>query len=339
MTIAVEVLWTGVAGILLWTMGTVVFDTVHCLLHVMLRSRWVLLRALGWPHGIHHRWLDRELRTNWELQRLNFLCHLVPEYLTQLAFSAALLLVIPSPSVWVCIALQTLAFGYLLAHKGLDRNHLPVEVLDAYRPSFFCPPAYHALHHVHPDAYFSAYTKLVDEVLGSAAWLAGRRYALVGADTQFGRALRAGLCEAGAADAAAISRPADAARDDLDVLVLCDPEIDRVAFVEAFARATLARRLPPEVWAIHTRADDGVARHYARGVRVSYRVLFAPDPAALGAPDARRTLSLVQRGAHFVPLCGAAAAWRAWRGFRATRPLQPDWVPRVRSRLAAALAR
>jgi hypothetical protein len=337
MATAVEVLWIGAAGILLWVAGTVVFDTVHWLLHLMLRSRWAPLRALAWPHAIHHRWLDGELRTNWELQRLNVLCHLIPEYLTQLAFSTSLLLALPPAPVWTCIALQTLAFGYLLAHKGLDRNHLPVEILDAYRPSFFCPPAYHALHHVHPNGYFSAYTKLIDQLIGSAAWLAGRRYALHGAETEFGRALRAGLRAAGAGEVHAIERPADAARDDLDVLVLCDPGADPIAFVEAFARATLTRRLPPEVWALHSRAGDAVARHYARSVRVSYRVLFAPDSGALGASDARRVLSLVRRGAHFVPLCGAAAAWRAWRAFRGTRPLRPDSAPRVRSRLAAAL--
>lgn len=339
MATVAHALWTLAAGILLWIAGTVVFDTVHWLLHLMLGSRWALLRALGWPHGVHHRWLDSELRTNWELQGMNVFCHLIPEYLTQLAFSVSLLVLLPPAPIWTCIALQTLAFGYLLAHKGLDRNHLPVEILDAYRPSFFCPPEYHALHHVHPDAYFSAYTKLVDQLLGSAAWLAERRYALVGADTEFGRALRAGLRTVGAADVCAIECPADAARADLDVLVLCDAEVDRVAFVEAFARATRTRRLPPEVWAIHARADDASARHYARSVRVSYRLLFAADPGALGAEDARRALSLVRRGAHFVPLCGTAQAWRGWRSFRATQPQRPETAPRVRSRLAAALER
>ena len=95
MATVVEVLWVGFAGVLLWIAGTVVFDTVHWLLHLMLGSRWALLRGLGWPHGVHHRWLDGELRTNWEFQRINVLCHLIPEYLTQLAFSASLLFVLP----------------------------------------------------------------------------------------------------------------------------------------------------------------------------------------------------------------------------------------------------
>src|SRR5262249_35464074 len=101
----------------------------------------------------------RELRTNRELQRLNVVCHLIPEYLTQLAFSGLLLLALPPAPVWTCVALQTLAFGYTLSQLGLDINHRPVEILDAYRPSLVCPPPYHALHHVFPGAYFSAYTR------------------------------------------------------------------------------------------------------------------------------------------------------------------------------------
>jgi monoglucosyldiacylglycerol epimerase len=192
-----EALGIAGGGALLWLAGTVVFDAVHCLLHQMLASRSALLRALAWPHGVHHRWLDRELRANWEFQRRNVACHLVPEFLTQVAFSGALLLMLPPAPVWLCIGLQTLAFVYLLSQRGLDINHRSVELLDAYAPSFVCPPAYHALHHVFPDAYFSAYTKLVDVLVGSAAHLEGRRFALLGSRTPFGRAIAEALRAAG----------------------------------------------------------------------------------------------------------------------------------------------
>ena len=82
-----ETLLSLVLGALLWVLGTVVFDTVHWILHGMLRSRWALLRALAWPHAVHHQWIDRELRVVWENQRRNVFCHIVPEFLTQLAFS------------------------------------------------------------------------------------------------------------------------------------------------------------------------------------------------------------------------------------------------------------
>lgn len=337
-----QVLLSLVAAVPLWVGGTVVFDAVHWLLHRMLRSRFALLRAVAWPHAVHHQWIDRELRVVWENQRRNVFCHIVPEYLTQLVYSGLLLLLLPWGPVLGCVLLQTAAFAYVLSQKGLDINHRPVDFLDAYAPSFVCPPPYHALHHVHPDAYFSAYTKLVDWLVGGGAWLSGKRYALAGGDGALGRALRRELERAGAAEIAAIEAAGEAARADLDVLVLCEPRADEVDFVEAFAGATRLRQLPPEVWAVHERADDATARHYFRDVRVSYRTLLAPGAAALDDAAARRAartvLFLVRRSLHFVPTRLGPAAWRGYRSFRATRPQRPAAAPSARSRAELARA-
>ena len=334
-----EVLSGALGGIALWVAGTVFFDGVHFVLHRMLGSRWGLLRALAWPHGVHHRWLDDQLRTCWELQRANVFCHLVPEYLTQLAFSAAWLLLLPPGPVWVCIALQTAVFAYLLSQRGLDINHRAIEILDAHPPGWLCPPTYHALHHVHPDAYFSAYTKLVDVVVGGAEKLAGRRYGLVGAATPLGRALGEALRAEGAAACGELESDAPAALAELDVLLLCDPRVCVERWTEAFVAAVGDRQLPPEVWALHAEAASPLARHYQRDPRVAYRVLFARDARGWtpveAARAARRAISLLRRGAHFAPLEGGRAAWRARRRFRATRAHRPEGVPFARSRRAA----
>ena len=87
-----EVLLAIAVGPALWLAGAIFFDFVHWVLHAMLRSRWRPLRALAWPHAVHHRWIDRNLDVCWENQWRNVWCHIVPEYLTQLAFSAALAL-------------------------------------------------------------------------------------------------------------------------------------------------------------------------------------------------------------------------------------------------------
>ena len=325
-----------VVGVVLWIVGTVVFDAVHWLLHLMLASRWAPLRALAWPHGVHHRWLDRELRTQWSLQRANVFCHLVPEYLTQLAFSSALFFALPPAPVLVCIALQTALFAYLLSQRGLDVNHRAVEVLDAHRPGWLCPPAYHALHHVHPDAHFSAYTKLVDAVVGGAEQIAGRRFGLAGAGPLL-HALEAVLVEAGAATRRVAGRGA-AELADLDVLVLGEETGPAPLWTEAYVSAAGGRLLPPEVWALHTTADDPESRHYLRDPRVGYRVLHAPDPSSMddtaARRAARRALRLLRRGAHFVPLSGGLEAWRSRRRFASTEPRRPEGVPRVRSRRA-----
>ena len=134
--IIVDVLSALLAGPLLWFAGAVFFDLVHWLLHTMLRSRWTVLRALGWPHSMHHRWIDTNLEVRWEYQTRNIWCHLVPEYLTQVAFALTLLLVLPPRFIVVLVALQTAVFCYLLRDKGLDLNHRPVDYLDAYAPGF-----------------------------------------------------------------------------------------------------------------------------------------------------------------------------------------------------------
>ena len=320
----------------LWIAGTVVFDGVHWALHQMLGSRWRWLRPLAWPHQVHHEWLDRELRIHPENQRKNVFCHLVPEYLTQLAFSGLLLLALPKGPVLACALLQTGAFLYVLSQRGLDINHRPIEILDAYLPSAVCPPAYHALHHVYPDSHFSAYTKLVDWVVGGGAQLAGRRYGLVGTGTAFGAALRLELGRAGAARIDDVAIPSEAARRDLDVLVLCDANAPRVDFVEAFVAATRERRLPPEVWAVAAGAGDAAARHYVRDVRVSYRAIVAPEDGTLDGLAARTCMFWIRRGLHFVPATRGPRAWRSYRRFRRTRPQRPEGVPRVRSRAALA---
>jgi len=331
-----EVPLTALGSVLLWIAGTTFFDAVHWVLHLMLGSRWRALRLLAWPHGVHHRFLDGGLRVCWEYQRRNVFCHLVPEYLTQLAFSAALLLLLPVPVVLGCALLQTVVFGFLLSRRGLDINHRPIETLDAYRPSLLCPPAYHALHHVYPGAYFSAYNKLVDWAVGGGAWLPGRRFALSGEEMPFGRALRERLAREGVAGIRALGGAGDPALAGVDVLVLCDPAAKEEPLVEAFVRATRARQLPPEVWALHERPVDGLARHYYRDLRVCYRSIVLPGAAGIDSAAARRAarvaLFFIRRGFHFVPTRLGPAALLDFRRFRRSPPLRPAGVQRARSR-------
>jgi hypothetical protein len=315
----VSVVWSVVLALPLFLASTFAFDLVHLALHRLLRARAGWLRAIAWPHAVHHRWLDRTLTTRWEYQRLNVWCHIVPEYLTQLAFSGLCLAVLPAGPVVATIALQTVVFLLILRERGLDLNHRAIAVLDAYPPAVYCPPTYHALHHVHPDAHMSAYLKVVDWLFACGAQVAGRRVAIAGGDTPLGRALAAALEREGAilADGAP------------DVLVIADPRLDRVALVESYVDATRARQLPPEVWAVQLDACDPGARHYYRDVRLIYRALVVPD----GDVRAERLLRGVRRGFNFVParanvVGGLVELWR----FRRTPPAPPPGAGRVRHR-------
>ncbi len=331
-----EILLAILVGPALWLVGAIFFDFVHWVLHVMLRSRWSVLRTLAWPHVVHHEWIDRNLEVRWEVQRRNVWCHIVPEYVTQLIFSGAVWLVLPTPFIVVLVLLQTLVFVSILRVGGLDINHRPIAMLDAYRPGFYTPPAYHALHHVYPDAYYSAYTKGVDWFVAGGVQLRGRRFALRGMSTPFARALCAELSRVGVEEMQDFAAMDAAELANLDVLILCDPEETVVPAVEAFARATRTRKLPPEIWAVHEEPKDVTARHYHRDVRVNYRTILLRDAAGLGSEEARsaaRTaLSAIRRGFNFVPTRWTVQALRDLGRFRRTTPVRPAAAVAVRRR-------
>lgn len=330
---------SAIGGVALWVAGAVFFDVVHWVLHWMLRSRSAILRGLAWPHSVHHQWLDGSLKDHPELQRRNIWCHLVPEYLTQLAFCAIAWLVLPGGMVGVCAVLQTVTFLGLLSYKGLDINHRPIEILDAYRPSWLPYPEYHALHHVYPDAYFSAYPKLVDWVIGGGAMLRGRRFLLQGGESVFGRALQQALRDHGVRDVGV----ATGELRECDVLVLCDPGEGEVDLVEEILAQTASRQLPPEVWVVYTGPPGAVARHYYRDVRVSYRVLRV-DAETLretrrAQAAARAVLFWVRRGFHYVPEHPSLRLLAEWRRFVRSQAVPPCDLPRPASRREwAALA-
>ena len=340
MSSAAEVALAILLGPPLWLLGAIGFDAVHWGLHRMLRSRSRWLRGLAWPHAVHHQWIDRELAVHRELRRSNLWCHIVPEYLTQAGFAALLLVWLPPVFAAVVFALQTGVFLGVLRAGGLDRNHRPVRLLDAYRPGPWTPPAYHALHHVYPDAYFSAYTKAVDALVAGAAQLAGRRFAVcAGSSDAFATALAHELARHGAQVVKTAELPGEPALSELDALVLCDPGTDRVAAVEACVRATRERQLPPEVWALHTGPDDGTARHYHDDVRVSHRTLrLAPEERhddVRARRAARVVVDRIRRGAHFVPSAHAPRALIEWLRFRRAAARRPEAAGRLRHRVDA----
>jgi hypothetical protein len=324
-----ETLLAILLGPALWLAGAVVFDGVHWVLHLMLRSDSAWLQRLAWPHQVHHRWIDRELETNWELQSANVWCHVIPEYLTQLAFTALVALVLPVPFAVVLAVLQTAVFLGMLYFRGRDVNHRPAARIDAHPPGWLTPPSYHALHHVWPDAYFSAYTKLVDRVVGGGCAIAERRFGWLGPESALGTALRTEVERAGAL---VECDPTDLR--DVDVLVLLDPLAPLDSLVEPFIEATRNRQLPPEVWALRADGEDPLARHYLTDARVTFRALLVPGEA-LSAPAARRALFWIRRDAHFVAP-GASLGLTALRRFLRTVPVVPATARVVRHRLEFA---
>lgn len=329
----IEILLAILLGPFLWLAGAIFFDGVHWVLHVMLRSRSRFFRTLAWPHQVHHEWIDRDLVTHWELRSANIWCHILLEYVTQLIFTGLLALLLPMPFVVVLAGLQTLVFLFILKDRGLDVNHRPVARLDAHPAGWPTPPSYHLLHHVWPDAYYSAYTKAVDWIVGGGAQIAGLRFACIGSESALSESLCSALEQSGGRIA---SEPESL--DEVDVLMLVDPNASLATEVEAFIDETRNRQLPPEVWAFRSSAADAIARHYSTDRRVVFRALLVPAAglAGMSAQAARRAASRalfwIRRDAHFVSL-GESLGWGELRRFGSTEPVAPTGAPRVRHRL------
>src|SRR5262249_30759330 len=174
------------------------------------------------------------------------------------------------------------------------------------------------------DAYWSAYTKVIDWIVGGGTCLENRRFALVGGATAFGRAIRAELVRAGINAICAVESGDVSALDELDVLILCDPTASEEEWVESFIGATQARQIPPEVWAVHERPEDGLARHYRGDVRVIYRTLVLSGPEGIDVTQAARVaIFLIRRGAHYVPTRVTAGALGGYCRLRRTTPRPP----------------
>jgi hypothetical protein len=263
----------------------------------------------------------------------------VLEYVTQLVFTAAVALLLPLPFAIVLATLQTLVFAATLRYGGLDLNHKPIAMLDAYCPGSFtplAPPTYHALHHVYPDAYYSAYTKLIDILVAGGAQLRGRRAVIQRAQSPLGRALGEVLREQGVTVIESDDALDESVFRETDVLLLCDPETDEIPILESFIDATQARQLPPEAWVVHSRSENPTARHYVDDIRINYRTLVVPDADGLSASRAdeaaRRAVSQIRRGFHYVS--STAFSERLWGHlrFHATQPIPPQQARLVRHR-------
>jgi len=283
MIVASRAFGLAVTVLLTFLAATLAFDTVHALLHRALHSRKSWLRAVGSLHDVHHRFLDRDLRIHPELVRANLTHHVIPEYLTQLTATLLLATLLPLAVFLGTLALETIVFLMILRARGMDINHRSYEALPAYRPqAFFCVPHYHALHHVFPDAYYGSWLKGLDQLLGTAAWLRGRRVLLTGAQKPLVQALAEELALEGAEVKAISGEPDAAMAAALDLLVLHHAHIGSetayVSFVERLLRETRDRKIPPEVWVVvpETGADAEFQRRsrgYYFDARVSWRHL------------------------------------------------------------------
>jgi len=260
-------------AVALFFVATLVFDVIHYILHQFLNSRYPLIRRIGLLHQAHHDFFGRQLDFDDRLVRDNLVKHVIPEYLNQVVITASALVILEPAPVAAALLFETAIFLGVVRRGGKDRNHIPYDAIPASGGALLgllVTPAYHALHHVYPDRYYSSWTTLFDRLAGTASRIRGRRVAMTGASGSFGKPLKALLEREGAAEIRTLKFGCDYTYDDYgrlddalreaEVLVLChgsksdhamEANCDSfVALIERFRALAADRQIPAEVWAV-----------------------------------------------------------------------------------------
>jgi monoglucosyldiacylglycerol epimerase len=259
---------------LIFMVSNLTFDTVHWLLHRWGKSRVPLLRTFARWHWVHHAFVDRRMRLHPHLAKRNIIYHLVPEYLSVMAGTLACLLVFPWQPVLAVAFLRTWFSIDAIRRGGTDINHMTMERLNGQQSLIWIQPSYHAMHHVHPDNFYSSFLNVFDMVLGTSCQIRGRKIAITGASGAFGSALVRKLNRMGA-EIRTLKHGVDFAPGEperaravlewAEVLVLahgarhvdCYNANHRtfVELIDLFTEIGRGRLVPPEVWALGSEAE------------------------------------------------------------------------------------
>lgn len=343
----------------IFVISTSLFDVLHFLLHRWRHSRFALLRMFASWHQVHHDFLDRNMDVHPELKRKNLWAHLVPEYVTSMAGTLALLIVFPlAPVVIICL-IHTVLFAIRIRTEGLDTHHMAMDRVSGQRGTWLVTPSYHAMHHIDPLAFYSSFLSLFDIIFGTALELRGKCISVTGATGALGSEFVRQLERAGAT-VTPIGRDLIVDFEQTDILVLAHGsrgddvwEANYASFVklgDALIEAGRGRLVPPELWAVGSEAEllgwddyamskrqfaDYAATHWCRSPDVTYRHIV---PAAFkskmgwGPMSTRFTaaavLFLVRRGLTYVPVTWSGLALLNWLRF-VWRPSPLTVAPRA----------
>jgi hypothetical protein len=272
----------GVWDVLLWlvelaatfAVSTFIFDTVHWALHRWTKSRIALLRTFASWHHVHHRFLDGKMQVHMDLAGTNFWAHLVPEFLTSLAGTAVFYLFFNWIPVTAVVLIHVWNFANNIRTEGMDGNHMSMNRVSGQQSLFKVNAAYHAMHHITPDNFYSSYLNVFDLLFGRSCTIRHRRFLITGASGAFGSAMKARIERLGGIVETAKHSVDFAAGDTermqsrlqrADVLILCHGakgaeawDANYTTFVELsdlFISLGKERLVPPEIWAVGSEAE------------------------------------------------------------------------------------
>lgn len=186
-------------AVMVFLISTVVYDVLHFFLHLCLRSNNKLLQLIGRLHNAHHRFFPVTLIINSKYTQQNLIRHVLLEYLTQ-SFATLLFLFFLNPyAVYIALLFEFCLFLAIWFYwRGADLHHRQYTLLPSYRGGFFVSAAYHALHHIYPNNFYSGYVKVLDYLLGTAMQIRGKHIMLTGASGALGSNMKILLEKEGA---------------------------------------------------------------------------------------------------------------------------------------------
>lgn len=176
-----------VQGVVAFAISTFIFDTIHWALHRWSKSRFALLRTFASWHHVHHRFLDGKMQVHADLAMTNFWAHLLPEFLTSAAGTALFYLVFHWIPVTAVLALHVWNFINNIRTEGMDANHMSMDRVSGRQSLFKVNAAYHAMHHITPDNFYSSYLNVFDLVFGRSCTIRHRRFLITGASAPSAR--------------------------------------------------------------------------------------------------------------------------------------------------------
>ncbi len=191
-----------VSGLWLYFAGSFFFDVAHFALHKFSKSRYWILRQIGYLHEVHHLYFNRRLKFNnrYLIQNmcielpLELSCQLFGTWLGYLLAQAADLTgpgLLSQELFTLVMIFETGRVFVVALLEGRDSNHKSYPTVVPKDPnSFAVGPQYHAMHHVDPSSYIGSCFRVFDWMLGTSCSIRSRRITMTGASGAFGKALK-----------------------------------------------------------------------------------------------------------------------------------------------------
>lgn len=256
-------------SITIFLIATVIFDCCHYLFHVFLRSKNKYLQMLGKLHLYHHRFYTHDLQYHSEWHFQNLYISVLLEYVIEFVIIACGFFFFNFYAVILSLLFLFSLLIYVWYVQGKDLHHQTYKQLPAYRAGFFVNGAYHALHHIYPNRFFSSYIKLFDFIFGTAHTFQGKTIALTGASGALGSNMKR-LLEKEGATIIPLKYGIDYNYDDYhgllssfaraDILCLCHgtkyedtqkANCDSfISMIELFKSVNQSKQSPLEVWGV-----------------------------------------------------------------------------------------